>query len=392
MSQRWTVGGCSRGILLTAVLMLSAKGVAAQGADTARAVARSDAEAARVTEAVKGAEASKAARPWRTRWTVGLKSSYDHNPFRLSPGQRADLVDGFPAYESLSQPYDMTNAVRLGLSLRGRGMAGRRLELESQVEADLYTFNRRRSSVSLDLSATQSLSKREDLRFGVEFTPAEFRRNYVAGSDAGGGAVYGAGVATTIDAELSYDRRVLRGKGAQPRMDLTLALLGTDRTFRDMPWRDRQEVGAGVEADVDFGEIELRLSARHARALDGYDDAEPIRTDGGVVMATLERGFGETRLGAETRFETGKRSRFDIGYELRDRRFAASLAEDPYYGGREDRRHTLGADFRVDVGRRLELVLGAAHQFQTTFRPGRGDTGDEADYHRTRASLRLEYR
>src|SRR5665811_916457 len=101
---------------------------------------------------------------WRARWTVGLGSTFDHNPLRLSSSQRNDLLDGGDRYESLSQPYDVANRLRLGLDLRGRGLAGRRLELESDVRLDMYTFNRRLSSVAVQLAATQRLSKRDELR------------------------------------------------------------------------------------------------------------------------------------------------------------------------------------------------------------------------------------
>lgn len=378
MARRVARGGCSLGILVGSMLLLPVEGVAAQEPD-----ATVDAEPVRTADPP---------RPWRARWTAGFESSYDHNPFRLSAGQREDLVDGAAPYASLSQPYDMTNTVRVGLGVRGPGVAGRRLDLESDLQVDLYTFNRRRSSVSLDLSATQKLSKHDELRFAVGITPSEFRRNYIAGADAAGNPVFGEGIATTTDAELSYRRRLLRGKGAEPELHLELAALAGNRTYRDMPWRDRVELGGGIEADVDFGRIDVELSASHARARDDYDGAEPVLTDGGVVMAALDRRFGETRVGAETKFRLSKGTRLELGYDLRDRRYLASLADDPYYGGREDRRHTVGADLRFEVGRRFELVLGGEHQFQTTFRPGRGDTGDEADYHRPRASLRVEYR
>lgn len=337
-----------------------------------------------------GAAQAEEARPWRSAWTVGLESSYDHNPFRLTAGQRDDLLDGGGQYESLSQPYDMRNTLRLGLGLRGRGFAGRRLNVESDVRVDLYTFNRRRSSVSVDLAATQKLSKRDGVRFAVELTPSEFRRNYVAGADGGGGPLFEAGVATTLEGELAYERRVLRGRKGGPELDVEVALTGGTRSYRDMPWRDRVELGGGVEADLEAGRLGLELSASHARAMDGHEGAEPVLTDGTVVMAPLQRGFGQTELGAEATFRMSRGTRIGLDYELRERRYSGSLSEDPYYGGREDRRHTAGASLRFDVGA-VKLVLGGEHQVQTSFRPGRGDTGDEADYNRTRVSVRVEY-
>lgn len=327
---------------------------------------------------------------WRARWTVGLGSTFDHNPFRLSSGQRNDLLDGGDRYESLSQPYDVANRLRLGLDLRGRGLAGRRLELESDVRLDMYTFNRRLSSVAVQLAARQRLSKRDDLHLGFEVTPSEFRRNYLTTSSAGD-AEYVAGVATTLEGELSYQRRVLRGKRGAPELDVTVGVVAGRRTFDDLPWRDRTKLGGELEADLDVGRFGLELSAARARALDGYSGAEPILTNSGLAMAPLDRDFNETRLAAETTLRMSKRSRLMAEYDLRERHYTASLSEDPYYGDRSDRRHSLGGGVRLDVGR-AELTVGAEHQLQSTYRPGRGDTGDEADYQRFRAFLGVEYR
>jgi len=327
---------------------------------------------------------------WRARWTVGLGSTFDHNPLRLSSGQRNDLLDGGDRYESLSRPYDVANRLRLGLDLRGRGLAGRRLDLESDVRLDMYTFNRRLSSVAVQLAATQRLSKRDELRLGFEVTPSEFRRNYLTASSAGD-AEYVAGVATTVEGELSYQRRVVRGKRGAPELYVTVGVVAGRRTFDDLPWRDRTQIGGELEADLDVGRFGLELSAAGARALDGYSGDEPILTDFSLAMAPLERSFDELRLAAETTLRMSKRSRLMAEYDLRERHYTASLSEDPYYGDRSDRRHSLGGGLRLDVGR-AELTVGAKHQLQTTYRPGRGDTGDEADYQRFRAFLGLEYR
>jgi hypothetical protein len=328
---------------------------------------------------------------WRLRgWSVGLEASYDQNPFRLSGGQRDDLVDGGGRYASLSRPYDVTNTLRLGLDLQGRGLAGRRLEVEPDIRVDLYTFNTRRTSVEMELAATQRLSRRDQVRLRLGLTPSEFRRNYLAPS--GGGEVeYVAGVATTAEAELDYQRELLRGRRGSPELTLQAGLLAGRRTYRDHPWRDRTEVRGGLEADLKVGLLGVVLSGSAGRAFDGYDAAEPVQTDAGVVMASLERGFDEVRLGVGTSLRTGRRSRLVGEYGLRKRFYAASLVEDPYYGDREDTRHSLGGSLRIDL-RRIDLALGAEHQFQNTYRPGRGDTGDEADYRRTRGFLGVEYR
>ncbi|MDX1675675.1 MAG: hypothetical protein R3314_12845 [Longimicrobiales bacterium] len=328
---------------------------------------------------------------WRLhRWTMGLESTFDQNPFRLTGGQMDDLLDGGDRYASLSQPFDLANTLRLGMELRGRGLAGHRLELESNVRVDAYTFNRRRTSVEVDLSAAQRLSKRDEVRLELQVTPSEFRRNYLGPSGAGE-VEYVAGVATTVEAELAYQRRLLRGKRGAPELDVEVGLLAGRRTYRDLPWRDRTELGAGVEADLEVGRVGFELSASGARAFDGYAGAEPVLTDLGLLMTPLDRGFDEIRVGAETSLRTGKRSRLVAEYDLRERRYTASLADDPYYGDRLDRRHSLGGELRLDL-RRVELSLGAEHQFQTTFRPGQGDTGDEADYRRLRAFFGVEYR
>ncbi|HSL69831.1 MAG TPA: hypothetical protein VK864_06285 [Longimicrobiales bacterium] len=326
-------------------------------------------------------------RPWRTRWSAGLESSFDDNPFKLTSGQRADVPDGGDRWASLKQPYDVTNVLQLGLNANGRGLKGRKLELESDVRLDVYAINQRRTSVELGLQATQSLSKRAGLHLELDLRPSEFRRNYLSA-----GGIYEAGVATTLDAALSYQRELLKGKGQRPDVGVELGVLAARRTYKDMPWRDRNQFGLALAADLKAGPIAVELTTAGLRAFDNYDGAEPVSLNGAVVMTPLQRGFDELRVGLETVARTGKHTRVGVEYGLRQRNYTATEQEDPAHSGRVDRRHGFGGNVRWEAAKRIELIAGAEHQVQTTFRPGNGDTGDETDYKRTRISVRVEYR
>lgn len=361
MVQEWVKRGVRTGTVFVLLVTAGAVDAAAQGRD----------------------------RGWRSQWGVGLSSTFDHNPFRLSSGQREDFEDGDDRYESLSRPYDVVNRLRVGGEIRGRGIADKRLEVESEARVDVYTFNSRLNSVGIELAATQRLSKQDEVRLGVGLAPSEFRRNYLTVSTSGE-PEFVPGVATTLEGGIAYQRRVLRGKRAAPDLDLTAGLIAGRRTFEGLPWRDRSELGAELEADLDAGRFGLEVRGVAARALDAYAGAEPILSRSTLVMAPIDRNFNEFRLGAETTFDMSKRTRLSAEYELRERRYTASLSEDPYVGDRRDRRHSIGGGVQREVGA-VELLIGAKHQFQTTFRPGRGDTGDEADYQRFRIVLGLAY-
>ncbi|MBW3553211.1 MAG: hypothetical protein KY466_06870, partial [Gemmatimonadetes bacterium] len=233
------------------------------------------------------------------------------------------------------------------------------------------------------------LSKRDEIGMSVEFTPSEFRRNYIIGTDAGGEPEYAAGVARTLEAELEYARRLLRGKRGGPELSLEAALLAERRTFADMPWRDRSELGGRIAADLELlRRLQIEAGAEYSRGFHAGAQ-EPVSGPTGVTMMTLDRDFQQLELEGELGFKLAKRRRLVLSYDWRTRSYLAT-PEDGVYGGRRDHRDRFGAELRLGVGRLVELRLGGALQVQTTVRPGRGDTGDEADYRRTVAFVQVD--
>ena len=101
------------------------------------------------------------------------------------------------------------------------------------------------------------------------------------------------------------------------------------------------------------------------------------------------RDHDQTSLGARVRF--GRDTRLYLEYERRMRTYRAVLGQDATYGGREDTRNSFAAEVRYEISKSLDLRLGGKYQTQLTFRPATGLTGDEIDYNRRVASLRLSY-
>jgi hypothetical protein len=348
------------------------------------------------TSVQKQKKKSKAARKqaqlesgWRGTWNVALSSTYDDNVFRLTPAQQQALGANHERYADMNVAYDLANSLRLRTRVRGPGLGSRRLDLGGDARLDLYTLSPRQSSVRLGLSARQSISRRHGLHAELSFVPAEFRRNYVSGADAMGGAAYAPGIRQTLRGGIGYERTLLSGRRG-PQLDASLTAVGARRSYADFPWRDRQELGAEVSSGVRLGVLNVNLSAGHLRAFHARV-AEPVRIDESVTLMELERDFDVTDVaaGASVRLTRGVRA--GLSFEQRARTYLATLAVDPVYGDRQDRRNTYGAELRLRAAPRVEVRLGGDVQRQSTFRPGRGDTGDEARYSRRTASLRVEY-
>lgn len=325
---------------------------------------------------------------WDSKWRFSFESEFDENTFKLKPSQRRSLEDGAARYEGMESPLDVVNTLRMRGEFRRPGLRSRRMSIGGDARIELFTLNQRRSSVELEAFAAQKLSKRDIVGAAVSFTPSEFRRNYLIGADGSGAARYEAGVAHTVEGEIEYEREVLRGRRGGPKLDATVALLGGRRIYQGFSWRNRTELGGQVEADLVLaGRIGLKLEAERVRA--SHDGgAEPVLEADGVSYQSLNRNFDQTSIGAETNLRLAKR-RVSLSYEWRDRSYLARLGEDGVYGDRVDDRRTYGIEADILSRGQLRLSIGGKHQDQTSYVPGRGDTGDEADYSRSTIFLHL---
>jgi hypothetical protein len=298
----------------------------------------------------------------------------------------------------MNAAYDVASTVRLRSRLRTRGLAGRRLELGADARAVYHVMSPRQSHGMVRVSAEQRLPGRSALRARVSLVPHEFRRNYLSGAggdgaDGGeggdGGAVYAPGVVRSVSGEVGYERNLLRGRG-RPQIDGSVDVTGSLRGYPDFPWRNRREVGIEIGTDARLGAVGVELSVGRGRAFHN-GMAEPVLTDGEVTLLELHRDFDVTDLAVGTSLRVTRGARVAVGFEHRARDYRASLAEDPVYGDREDRRNTFLAELRLRATRRVDVRVGGDIRRQTAFRPGRGDTGDEARYDRQTAFVRVEY-
>lgn len=327
-------------------------------------------------------------REWESKWRFSFKSEYDENTFKLRPSQRTSLEDGAARYEGMESPRDLINTIRVRGEFRRPGLASRRMSIGGDARIDLFTLNQRRSSVELGAFAEQKLSKRDIVAAAVSFTPSEFRRNYLVGADGSGTPRYEAGVAHTAEGEVEYEREVLRGRRGGPKLNAAVALVGSRRTYDGLPWRNRIELGGQVEADLVLGgRIGLELEAERVRA-SHEGGVEPVLDPNGVSYQSLNRDFDQTSIGVETSLRLAKR-RISLSYQWRDRSYLARLGEDGVYGDRVDDRKTYGIEADILSRGVVRLSVGGEHQEQTSYVPGRGDTGDEADYSRSTIFLHM---
>jgi hypothetical protein len=325
----------------------------------------------------------------RASWDLAVGSTYNDNVFRLTPAQKDALGAGGEGYTDMNAAHDVASTLRLRTRLRGRGVAGQRLELGAEARADYFALSPRQSRVAVRLSAEQRLAGRSAVHARVTLVPHEFRRNYLIGGDKADEALYAPGTLRSVSGVVGFERTLLRGRG-QLRIDGSVDVTGSLRTYADFPWRDRREVGIELGTEARLGPVGVELGVGRSRAF--HDSvAEPVLADGEVTMMELERDFDVTNLAVGASLRITRRARVGLGFEHRARDYRASLEEDPVFGDREDRRDTFLAELRLRATRRVDVRLGGDIRRQTAFRPGRGDTGDEARYTRQTAFTRVEY-
>lgn len=329
---------------------------------------------------------------WTARWGLSLQTRYDDNPLRLNAWEKANLAARLPRFTGMDRADDVLGMIRLRGDFRGDGLGSRPARIGADVRLDGHAWNRQGLRFSVGASASQELTRRDEVGVFLAFTPSEFQRNYLVGTDETGAPAYVEGVGRRLRGGIEYTREILRGSRGGPELDANLSVLGTMRRFQDFPWRDRTELGARIGLDfqpVDALETEIAATlarTSHARL------AEPVSRSDGVTMAATRRDYVQREVGAEAGLHLGAGRLLTVGYDRRHRSYLATLDEDPVYGDRRDNRDSYEAALRLDLGPLVRLTLGGSLEEQSTNRPGSGDTGDEADYERHTLFLRLELR
>jgi hypothetical protein len=369
--------------------------IAVHGLAALPAIAQTANEEPAATRQVTAPGASESTRPqdrddsWRVSWVVAVSSTYDNNVFRLSPWQLQELDSGADRFTDMNAGHDMINSLRLRTRFRGPGLAAQRLDLTASARIDAYTLSPRQSNGRFDLAVQQSLTRRDRITAEVSLAPYGSRRHYLSGADESGQPLYTAGRRRSVDGSIGYERTLWRRRRG-PELNAALRLTASSQSFPGFSWRDRRELGGEVEAELTAGPTAIELSAGRARA-DYSGGAEPVLLDDAVTLMELARDFDVTRLEARASRQVSENVRLGLRVEHKTRQYRATLEEDPVYGERRDNGWTYGADLRLRTTRHVSVVLGGDLQRQFAFRPGRGDTGDEARYSRTAAFLRIEY-
>ena len=163
---------------------------------------------------------------WEPRVRVGIdEGRYDDNVFKLSDGQKSTLENAGAAealsgrFNDMENKFDFIITPTLEIEAAGPGMGRREMALKAKVGFNVYTLNRARRHLEVDLSLAQSTSRNGRARVRFDFVPNYFQKNYLFDAVDGDGdgsispaeRVYRRGVYTTWDVSGDYRHRVLRG-------------------------------------------------------------------------------------------------------------------------------------------------------------------------------------
>lgn len=321
---------------------------------------------------------------WEHRFKLRLGVAYDDNVFRLSEGRKR-AVNGEGRYEDMNNAHDVIGNAEAALTLRGRGIGARRLLIEPRASFEAYALNPRRSHADVGLGVTQSISGKDRVRFDVGFAPSVYRRNYLAGSDF----TFAPGIYSEWRGRAGYERELAGKDGVDAEGEIGVLML--QRTYNDLSWRDRSEIGAEAAARFRLTRA-LRLHIDGMASRHSFDSQpEPVIINSGVVMMTLNRDRKEYQVGIEPRLRLGKDLFLQGRYEYMKRAFDAALNQDAVYGGRSDERNTYRGELRFPYRRTANMRVGAQLEAQSTSRPSRGENDDETDFRRLVGYLRVEF-
>lgn len=321
----------------------------------------------------------------RSDWTFTLGATADSNPFRLSDGQRSNLDPGLPEYVDMEAASDLGTYIGIEGAFRTRRVNGRRVRFGFGVDADVYGRNTARTRMEAEGFFAFSFSKKDELLLALDYEPSRFRKTYVVGFDGAGNPTFSSGNMTRVRVDLSYERELYDGGGRG--LDLKLEGMRRRSSVSDMPWRNRTELGGGVELDGQLGkalDLDVGVSWRSA----ANDDApEPYEAQ----MLVFNRDFTSLALSAGLGLDLSKDAKLYLDYRRHDRTFRADLGEDPRYGGRTDVGHRFRGKLRYEVTKSLDVSVGGSYRLQDTTRPATGSSVPVPDYRRSRAFVQLDY-
>lgn len=372
------------------------------------------------------AAAQQRERPWKATARLQGEFRYDDNPFLLTAGRKRGLEQPSAAdsqsgwFRDMESATDLVPVPALELGLEGPGVLGRTLAIEAKAAYEANLENARRRHAELGLRIAQSLSRGGRLRFGADWRPSYFHKNYLEDAIDFTGDVdaserrYAAGASNEVDLSLNYRHRLVKSGKRRP-LGVTgeLAVGYFDRTY-DAPFagRSRRGPGAGVALALDLGRRwEIKFEYSYA-SLDADETREVLILDenafGGVrdfngngsfsddsarAFELVDRSRREQELGVSVQGELTGAVTVELGYGRRWRDFTSTESFDVANRGRDDTLDEFAANLDLRLASGLHLTLAGRRVVQDTNRAGDpGSTGEVTDYARHVASAGLRYR
>src|SRR6266545_2086566 len=365
------------------------------------------------------ATAAAAQSPWRPAVRLGTEIRRDGNPFlltaalhsRLGAASAGDSVSG--RFRDMESARDVIPVATAQISLTGPGLAGRDLEIATDVDYEANLDNARRRHAELTFAAEQALAKSGRLRFRADWRPSYFWKNYLSdaidlsgdGNITADERIYRAGTSREIDVTLNYRRRLK--KGVRGEVEVGYFTRGYDAPFAG---RDRRGPGAGLGLSADVGSrwtvgldyAVQSLASDVTREVMILDETEfgvdfngvngPTDTDARAFeLVDRSRLEHNVQLSAETKLS--RTVTLSLVYARRMRVFGSTQPYDVADRDRHDARNELEAELAVRLAHGLRLTLSGGTAKQTTNRAGDpGSTGDVADYTRSVFAAGLAYR
>ena len=363
--------------------------------------------------------AAAAQSSWRPAARLGTEVRRDGNPFlltsalhsRLGAPSAGDLVSG--RFRDMESARDVIPVATAQISLTGPGLAGRDLEIATDIDYEANLDNARRRHAELTFAVEQALAKSGRLRLRADWRPSYFWKNYLGdavdlsgdGNITADERIYRAGTSREIDVTLNYRRRLK--KGVRGEVEVGYFTRGYDAPFAG---RDRHGPGAGVGLSADVGPrwtvgldyAVQSLASDVTREVMILDETEfgvdfngvngPTDTDARAFeLVDRSRLEHNVQLSAET--QLSRTVTLSLVYARRMRVFGSTQPYDVADRDRHDTRNELEAELAVRLAHGLRLTLSGATAKQTTNRAGDpGSTGEVADYTRSVFAAGLAYR
>lgn len=387
---------------------------------------RAQAPAAEPTAPARGegrlAVARRAA--WRVSSVVEIGSEYDDNVYLLRDGARTSL--GSPSgsavasgrFAQMSSASGMIGTMGLAATLRGPGLAGRRLELRPEATLAADALNSARRVVALGFGAVQSLRHGGSVRLDAQVTPSYFARNYMVdardldgdGAIASAERVYAAGTYRDAEVGLAYRRRLDKSTKKGP-FGAALQVGGGyyARTYddpfagRDMrgPTADARlllDVSRRLDMGVSYGFASLAADpTAQVLVVDEGDVGRDLDGNGATgdpdvrVAAVTDRSRVAHSVGLRATYAVSKRTDLRLDLERRMRSFSSSQPLDFANNGRRDTRDRIAAQLARKLRGSAALTVRGEHSVQRLERERAASIGEIDDYSRNRLAIGLRF-